>query len=344
MMTMLFASNRPPHRLPVNWLTNWPMRLPFRLKLSLQLSTAVLALSVLSGCAWLDRIIKPAPEPSASPAPAPTQPAPAETTPPSASSASGLPARRSGPINQLVVLLDEDFINAAFEGYVSAVPTRRPDARAFTAALGQSLRSGLSNSEVAAELHVLSFKDSNSRARVRLQNRPTLVIRMLNGNPGGRQAVASLNNRGWDGSSIWTVQLSEPNASQSYSVSWEERLENVRLDPQRCRLYDTCGQDLGRTILTQLREDAVIRPAKASNISTASVASETRETRTRGGAGAPRSASAPAPVSTTPSSPPKPTTQATQATKAAPQPAAKPAAKAAAKPAAKPASAPVTKP
>jgi hypothetical protein len=234
------------------------------------MAMTVVASAALSGCAWLGRILgSPAPAPEvATQAPAPAPSAPPVAAPPPAAPSSALPPRRNGPLTQLVVLLDEDFINTAFDAYVSSVPTRRPDAKAFTAALAQSLRSGLSSSEVAAELHVLSFKDSSSRARVRLQNRPTLVMRMLNSAVNGRPAVASLGNRGWDGNSVWRVELSEPGvqsgASQAYAVSWEGRLDNVRLDPQQCKTYETCGQELARTVLAQLREDAVIRVPKAA--------------------------------------------------------------------------------
>jgi hypothetical protein len=109
---------------------------------------------------------------------------PASGTPPpagkpAASSSAPMPTR-TGPLTAVVVLVDQEMVETALEAYVGyALVHQRKDVAAFTAGLTNTLKSELTSAQVATEAHTLNFSDTVSRAKVRLQNRPTLVIRML---------------------------------------------------------------------------------------------------------------------------------------------------------------------
>jgi hypothetical protein len=124
----------------------------------------------LQGCS----ILWPAREASG-----PTSSAPPAAGKPAASSSTAMPTR-TGPLTAVVVLVDQEMVETALEAYVGyALVHQRKDVAAFTAGLSNTLKNELTNAQVSTEVHILNFSDTVSRGKVRLQNRPTLVIRML---------------------------------------------------------------------------------------------------------------------------------------------------------------------
>jgi hypothetical protein len=153
------------------------------MRLGAKLVGASVLLMAVSACHLFPRNEPKAQAPVALPAPVPvpeSAPAPAP------------------PIDRLVVLLDQDAIQAMFDSLppiasplppvrgpsrgkpdAKAMANTKPNFRAFSQAVTQSISAEMAASSVAVEAHTLSFKDTNSRSKITLQNRPTLIIRML---------------------------------------------------------------------------------------------------------------------------------------------------------------------
>lgn len=137
-------------------------------------AAACLLVLTLPGCS----ILWPAPA-SETPVPAAGSP-PAVAKPSTPSAASNNMPARTGPLSSVVVLLDQEMMQTALETYVGfALSRQRKDVAAFTTGLSTELKNELDSAKVATEVHILNFSDTASRAKVRLQNRPTLVIRMV---------------------------------------------------------------------------------------------------------------------------------------------------------------------
>ncbi len=131
---------------------------------------ALAAALMLQGCG----ILWPAPPSGTS-----GQGSPPEAGKPGTAASTTLP-KRVGPLTAVVVLVDQEMVETALEAYVGyALVHQRKDVAAFTAGLSETLRTELDSAKVATESHILNFSDTVSRGKVRLQNRPTLVIRMV---------------------------------------------------------------------------------------------------------------------------------------------------------------------